>query len=130
MKPFLPKNLKTNVEVAFDRVFINILVPNQWSAVTVNFDVVCNPLEFAETIDKLISIRNEIDTYWNNTELYLEEHSIDKKVYFVQNACILTIFTRYRHSFTGDPNLLAKVPELVRKKYRKLEIQLEKEMLQ
>lgn len=129
MKAFLPKNLKTNVEVAASRVFVNLLIPQQWDAYSANFDVECNPLEFADTVDKLISIRNERDTYWNITEMFLEEHNVNKKIYFVQNACILTIFTRYKNLFNGDTNSLAKVPDLIRKKYRKLEIQLEKEML-
>lgn len=129
MKPFVPKNLKTHVEVAVSRVFVALFIPQQWNALSVNFDVECNPLEFADTLDKLISIRNENDTYWNITEMFLEEHKVHKKVYFVQNACILTIFTRYKNLFNGDPNSLAKVPDLIRKKYRKLEIQLEKELL-
>jgi hypothetical protein len=116
MKQFAPDNLKTTVEISVNRVSIGLFLAQECFTTSINFKTECNPLGFADVVEKLISIRNDQDLYWNNTELYLEDHSVDRKIYFVQKGCVLTIFTRYKNLFANDPNLLAEVPDLIRKK--------------
>lgn len=81
-----------------------------------SFLATCNPLDFADVLDRLLSNRDNRDKY-NKTDYEQLGNGFDR-IYFTRNCYTLSINRGgCSNMFMGSIDLLRKLPELIRKEY-------------